>query len=76
MPPSPLDTATQLRSEMRQRTQQAIEALLKRLAPDLERLEADDLAAILTVELVRCVEDAQGEALRELAELAQAGNPP
>ena len=70
---SPIESASQLRSEMRQRTQQAIEALLKRLAPDLERLEADDLAVVLTCELVRVVEHVQDEGLQRLAEIAQGG---
>jgi hypothetical protein len=42
-----------------------------RLSPDIERLETDSMAALLAVELVRCVESVQAETLHELAELAQ-----
>lgn len=70
--PHPIDAATMLRSEQRERLAQALEALVTRLAPDLARLDVDSLAAILSVELVRVVEGVQAEALHELAEIATA----
>lgn len=70
---TPLETASQLRSEMRERTQQAVEALVKRLGPSLERLDVDSLAALLTVELVRVVEGVEHEHLGRLAEIAHPG---
>ena len=70
---TPIETASQLRSEMRERTGQAIEAMLKRLGPSLARLDAESLAAILTCELVRVVEHVEHEHLSRLAELATVG---
>lgn len=69
----PADTAETLRNEQRERLGNAIEATVKRLAPALAALDPESLAALLSVELVRCVESVQGEHLRRLAELAGPG---
>ena len=66
---TPLESATTLRAEMRERTAQAIEAMLKRLAPHLAGLDPDTLATVLCVELVRLVGGVQDEGLRQIAEL-------
>ena len=67
---SPLDSSTTLRAEMRERLQCALEAMTKRLAPDLARLAPDDMAAVLAVELTRLVDAVEAEHLHRLAELA------
>jgi hypothetical protein len=70
---SPIESASQLRAECRERTQQGVEAMLRRLGPHLVGLDADSLAVILSAELSRVVESAQDEALHELAALATQG---
>ena len=65
---TPADAAMALRAEMRERLHNALEAMVKRLAPDLTGLDPAALAAILSIELVRIVEGVQDEGLRRLAE--------
>ena len=70
---SPIESASQLRAEMRERTAQAVEALVKRIGPHLVALDADSMAQVLTCELVRVVEHVEHEHLARLAEIAQPG---
>ena len=70
---TPIAAATTLRAECRERTQQGVEAMLRRLGPHLVGLDVDSLATILAVELSRVAEAAQDEALHELAALATQG---
>lgn len=70
---TPIAAATTLRSEMRERTAQAVEALVKRIGPHLVALDPDAMATVLTCELVRVVEGVEHEHLSRLAEIAQPG---